>query len=138
MFKILRAIALVILILGVWESGRTALFVKNSVTINGVVAPTESYRGPPRSPRAIPFNVTFSDPQSGKEVLVSLPSPILMSIKEGKEIPLIINPQALHEARVNLLSELWAYPFGLILGGIILLLVSHQALKIRSPFLKEV
>jgi hypothetical protein len=136
MFKILRAIAVVVILLGFWESFTTATFVKNGVIIKGVVAPTESYRGPPRSPRAIPFNVAFIDPQSGKEVLVSLPSPILMSIKVGKEIPLLINPLQLHEARVNLLSELWAYPCGLLLGGAILLLVSHQALKIRSPFQK--
>ena len=137
MFKVLRIISVVIFLWGVWESFTTATFIKNGVITKGTVAPTESYRGPPRSPRAIPFNVTFSDPQSGKEVLVSLPSPILMSIKVGKEVPLIINPLQLHEARVNILSELWAYPCGLLLSGTILLLVSHQALKIRSPFVKE-
>jgi hypothetical protein len=138
MFKILRAAAVVIILLGFWESYTTATFVKSSVATRGVVAPTESYRGPPRSPRAIPFNVTFADPQSGQEVLVSLPSPILMRIKVGKDIPLIVNPLQLHEVRINILSELWAYPCGLLLGGAILLIVSHQALKIRSPFEKGV
>ena len=136
MFSILKYVALALLAYGATVTTQTYLFIFHAVPVDGVIAPSDAYKGPPRSPRAIPITVAFSPPAGsngsppGESVLVSLPSPMFRQMKVGLPVRLLVNPDQLSEVRFASITELWAFPGGLLLGGLGLLLVSIAAQRV--------
>lgn len=137
MFVILKYLSMALCAYGVFVGYVTYKFVTAAIVVNGTIAPTDAYKGPPRSPRAIPITVSFSppsnNPSESEKVLVSLPSPMFRRLELGQPVTLLVNPNQLSEARFASITELWAFPGGLLLGGIGLLLVSIAAQGIRPP-----
>ena len=131
LFVTLRWLSVVPLLAGVYLGLDTALFLNNSEQVIGVIAPSDPYRGPPRSPRSIPVTVTFTR-GDGVQHQVTLPSPIFRRLGPGDALPLRVAVADPTKARTALLPDLWGYPCGFFVGGLGLLIFASAALKVKG------
>lgn len=109
---------------GVWLGIDTASFQRRALLVQATVTGVQELRGPPKPRQRTPLHVTYKLPD-GREASAVTHLPFLQEIKSGDSIRLLVDPAAPEQARLPLISELWARPLTYFVGGLLLLVVGR-------------
>jgi hypothetical protein len=119
MKRLIAPIAIFLLLLGAFNCYFSWRFLRSAQSLTAVVTEVKEHRGPPKPRQRTPVTLAYRNAE-GVAVRASANLPLLTVIKEGDQIPILVDPESPEEARLPLWSEIWAKPFTYIIAGILL------------------
>jgi len=119
MKRLIVPIAIILSLLGGFNGYQSWRFVNSAQNFSAVVTEVRELRGPPKPRQRTPVTLVYRT-SKGESVSATATLPLLTIIKEGDQIPILVDPAAPTEAKLPLWSELWAKPLTYLISGSLL------------------
>lgn len=123
MNRVISVVGVGLLAAGTFGAFQTYSFQREAVEVQGQVVLVEELRGPPKPRQKTPLHVSYT--LNGSQYSTVTHLPLLQVVKPGDTIRLLADPKNPEDARLPLLSELWARPLTYLIGGILMLVVAR-------------